>query len=132
MKMEKQKIKAGKKNLKAKLGATLKTVDGQETPECRDVKCHIHGTLRTRGRIFEGIVKRKFNTRIMIELERTVYVKKYERYKKSKIRIHARLPPCMEKSINIGDLIRVQECRPLSKIIHFAVIEKLKDNEGEK
>src|SRR3989338_7429109 len=68
MKMEKQKIKAGKKNLKAKLEATLKTVDGQETPECRDVKCHIHGTLRTRGRIFEGIVKRKFYHYPRVEL----------------------------------------------------------------
>jgi len=37
------------------------------------------------------------------------------------------LPECMEKEINIGDLIKVQECRPLSKIIHLVVLEKLKD-----
>jgi len=32
----------------------------------------------------------------------------------------------MEKEINLGDLIKVQECRPLSKIIHFVVIKKLR------
>ncbi|MBU1129409.1 MAG: 30S ribosomal protein S17, partial [Nanoarchaeota archaeon] len=31
--------------------------------------------------------------------------------------------------INIGDLIKVQECRPLSKIIHFMVIEKIKSGD---
>jgi len=33
----------------------------------------------------------------------------------------------MEKEVNVGDLVRVQECRPLSKIIHFVVIKKIKD-----
>ena len=33
---------------------------------------------------------------------------------------------------NVGDLIKVQECRPLSKIIHSVVIEKIKDKEGVK
>ena len=56
-----------------------------------------------------------------------VYVRKYERYTKTKTKIHARLPEAMEKTVNIGDLIKVQECRPLSKIIHFIVIEKIKD-----
>ncbi|MBI2004151.1 30S ribosomal protein S17 [Candidatus Pacearchaeota archaeon] len=82
-----------------------------------------------RGRTFEGIVKRKFHKRVAIEFERMIYVKKYERYAKSRTRIHARLPENMEKEINIGDLIKVQECRPLSKIIHFIVIKKIKSKE---
>jgi len=56
-----------------------------------------------------------------------IYIKKYERYAKSRTRIHARLPEIMEKEINIEDLIKVQECRPLSKMIHFIVIKKIKD-----
>lgn len=98
-----------------------------ENLECKDVKCPIHGYLKVHGRVFEGIVVRKLPTRIAIEFERMIYVKKYERYSKSKTRIHARLPLCMEKEINIGDLISVQECRPLSKIIHFVVIKKIKN-----
>lgn len=94
---------------------------------CNDPDCHIHGSLKTRGRFFEGKVIRKFPKRVVIEFERTVFIRKYERYKKSRTKIHARLPDCMKDSINLGDYIRVQECRTLSKIIHFAVIEKIRD-----
>jgi len=58
-----------------------------------------------------------------------IYVRKYERYAKSKTKIHVRLPVCIEKNIQIGDLIKVQECRPLSKIIHFVFIEKIKSGD---
>ena len=114
-----------------------KTESGKQKVElaeavCKDRDCHVHGNLKARGRTFEGKVIKKFNKRIAIEFERMIYVKKYERYKKSKTKIHARLPVCMEKEINIGDLIKVQECRPLSKIIHFVVIGKIKDKEEGK
>ena len=35
----------------------------------------------------------------------------------------------MESKIDVGDIIQVRECRPLSKIIHFAVIDKIKGAE---
>ena len=94
---------------------------------CGDRNCHLHGNLKARGRVFEGRVVKKLHKRISIEFERMIYVRKYERYAKSKVRIHARLPDCMEEFIHVGDLIKVKECRPLSKIIHFVVIDKLKD-----
>lgn len=93
--------------------------------------CPIHGHLKARGKTFEGKVIRKFPKRIVIEFERMIFVRKYERYKRAKTKIHARLPVCMEKEINIGDLIKVQECRPLSKMIHFVVIEKINEGEGK-
>jgi small subunit ribosomal protein S17 len=93
---------------------------------CNDKRCPDHGNLKVRGRIFEGKVTRKFKTRVTIEFERMIYVRKYERYYKSKTKIHAHLPQCMENQIQIGDLIKIQECRPLSKIIHFVVIKKIK------
>jgi small subunit ribosomal protein S17 len=101
------------------------------TSECRDKKCPIHGNLKIRGRIFEGRVTKKFKDRVVIEFERMVYVRKYERYYKSRTKIHAHLPQCMENQIQIGDLIEVQECRPLSKIIHFVVTKKIK-SKGER
>jgi len=79
----------------------------------------------TRGRIFEGVVIRKFPKRLTIEFERTEFIPKYKRYLKKKTRIHARLPEALENEIQIGDLIRVQQCRPLSKIIHFLVLNKV-------
>ena len=99
---------------------------------CNDIDCPTHGNLSVRGRSFEGNVIRKFNKRVTIEFERMIYIQKYERYAKSKTKIHARLPKCMDEEIKIGDLIRVQECRPLSKIIHFVVIKKIKEGENKK
>lgn len=113
----KQKTKAeAKKNAASK--------KGQETTVA-DAKNEIK--IGTRGRIFEGVITKKFPKRVVIQFERMVYVRKYERYAKLKTKIHARLPDSLEKGIKIGDLVRVHECRPLSKIIHFVVIQKIKD-----
>lgn len=106
-----------------------KIAEAEEQKICSDRDCPKHGNLKVRGRVFKGTVIRKFHKRLVIEFERMIYVPKYERYKKSKTKIHARLPICMEEEIHIGDYIKVQECRPLSKIIHFVVVEKIKDAE---
>jgi small subunit ribosomal protein S17 len=97
---------------------------------CADINCPFHGSLKLRGKVFDGYVIRKFHKRIVIEFERMIYIRKYERYKKSRTKIHARLPDCMEKEISVGDLVRIRECRPLSKIVHFVVIEKINKNKG--
>tara|TARA_Y100000310_G_C20630400_1_gene788323 strand:+ start:1037 stop:1399 length:363 start_codon:yes stop_codon:yes gene_type:complete len=112
-----------RKEKKPKSGTHL--VETPKNQECVDVRCHIHGNLKTRGRIFEGIVLKKFPKRIVIGFDRMIYVRKYERYTKSRTKIHARLPDCMKDTIQIGDLAKVQECRPLSKIIHFVTIGKV-------
>ena len=116
--------------MKTKMNETEK----KKTPEivgadCHDPNCPFHGKLSVRGRGFQGKVIRKFHKRIAIEFERTIYVKKYERYAKLKTRIHARLPDCVEKSINVGDYVRIEECRPLSKLIHFVVTNKIRGEE---
>ena len=95
----------------------------------KDRDCPIHGGLRTRGASFEGIVIRKFPRRVTLKFERMVRSRKYERYSMAMAKIHARLPNCMEDSVQVGDLIRVMECRPLSKIIHFVVVKKIKGKE---
>jgi len=104
----------------------------KEKMNCEDRTCHVHGKLKVRGRTFKGTVIRKFPRRVTIEFERMIYVRKYERYSRSKTKIHARLPKCMEDMIQVGDIITVQECRPLSKIIHFAVTGKIKEAEAQK
>ena len=98
--------------------------------ECNDRFCPKHGQISVRGRIFKGKVIKKFPKRVVIEFERTLYIKKYERYAKKKTKLHARLPNCMD-DINIGDYIEIRECRPISKIVHFIVINKIRGAEGE-
>jgi len=102
-----------------------------QTTSCGS-QCPIHGTLSARGRSFEGTVIKKFPKRLTIFFERTIYVRKYERYAKSRTKLHARLPFCMENQIRVGDYIRITECRPLSKILHFVVVEKIRDKEMKK
>ena len=87
--------------------------------------------ISTRGRTFEGFVVKKFHKRVVVEFERTVYVQKYERFYSKKTRLHARLPDSMANEINIGDYVRVKECRPLSKIIHFIVLGKVESSKKQ-
>ena len=96
-----------------------------ENPSCNDATCPEHGNLKVRGRTFKGYVIRKLPRRIAIEFERTIYIRKYERYMKKKTKIHARLPKCRENDVKIGDYVLVGECRPLSKIIHFVYLKKI-------
>jgi len=87
--------------------------------------------VSTRGRNFEGKVIKKFPKRVVIEFGRMIYIRKYERYEKRKTKLHARLPESLRDEINIGDLIQITECRPLSKIIHFMVIGKIRSGNEE-
>ena len=122
----KEKEKTGKAETRLDKSRSKKETAGAV---CKDRDCPFHGKLKIRGRTFEGIVKSKFPRRITIEFERMIYIKKYERYAKSRTKIHARVSACMEDEINIGDVVLIRECRPLSKIIHFVVIKKIKDKE---
>jgi len=92
--------------------------------KCNDFACPKHGQISLRGRNFKGKVIKKFPKRIVIEFERTIYIKKYERYSKRKTKLHARLPECMAKDIEIGDYVEIRECRPISKIVHFVLVRK--------
>jgi small subunit ribosomal protein S17 len=109
-----------------------KKVQEMASAGCADIDCPVHGNLKLRGRTFKGHVISKHEKRIAIEFERMIYLRKYERYGKTRTKIHARLPKCMEKEIGVGDLVRVKECRPLSKIIHFAFLEKVNNGENKK
>ncbi len=82
-----------------------------------------------RGRTFQGYVTKKFPHRVVIEFERIIYMPKYERYSRGRTRLHARIPTGME--VAIGDYVKVQECRPLSKIIHFIVLNVVRKAENE-
>lgn len=98
----------------------------EKTSKKQKEETKIEIPVATRGRTFEGTVTKKFPKRVVVEFERTVYIKKYERFYKKMTRLHARLPDAMISEINIGDYIEIMECRPLSKIIHFVVIRKIR------
>ena len=98
-----------------------------KTPEreCDDVLCPYHGHLRVRGKIIEGrVVRDGMERSVVVERERLYYIKKYERYEKRLSRISAHNPPCI--NAKVGDMVKIAECRPISKTVAFVVVEVMK------
>ncbi len=83
----------------------------------------------TRGRTFEGTVVKKFDNRAVVEFDRMVKIAKYERFMRKTTRLHSRIPSGMQ--LNIGDYVKVRECRPLGKIIHSVVVEVIRPASGK-
>ena len=93
---------------------------------CDDRNCPFHGELPVRGRVMEGIVVRaKMERTVIVRRDYIHYVPKFRRYERRRSRIPSHNPPCM--NVKEGDLVRIAECRPISKTVSFVVIEKLEE-----
>ena len=89
-----------------------------------DENCPFHGSLRLRGQIIEGNIARVGMIKtVVVERQQTRQMPKYERYEKRTNRYLAHLPSCIGE-VDVGDRVRIMECRPLSKKVTFCVIEK--------
>jgi len=92
--------------------------------ECDDPRCPFHGSLPVRGKVLEGIVvSTKAPKTVIVERHYLHYVPKYERYERRHSRIAAHKPDCID--VKVGDRVKIAECRPLSKLKHFVVIERI-------
>lgn len=91
---------------------------------CDDKFCPYHGNLSLRGIILDvQIVSKKMQGTVVAKRERRHYVKKYQRYEKRTSRYLAHLPGCLD--VDVGDMVRIVECRPLSKATSFVVIGRI-------
>ena len=91
--------------------------------ECEDVNCPFHGKLSVRGKIMDGVVvSDRMQKSVVVSIEYTRYYQKYERYARMNSRITAHNPPCIDA--RMGDIVKIAECRPLSKTKNFVVVEK--------
>lgn len=98
---------------------------------CMDIKCPYHGNLAVRGRQFNGtVVSTKMRKTAVVEFERLHFLKKYERYEKRRTRLKAHNPECI--SAKDGDIVRITECRPLSKTKNFVIVQKAGTEKGFK
>ena len=85
-------------------------------------------TVSLRGMEFVGTVTSAKATRtVSVSWDRRVFVKKYERYEKRRSKVAAHNPPGIDAQE--GDLVRIKECRPLSKTKHFVVTEIIERQE---
>jgi small subunit ribosomal protein S17 len=97
---------------------------------CNDPKCPFHGNLKIRGKILQGlVVSTRAQKTAVVERNYLHYVPKYERYERRHSRISAYNPECIDAKE--GDMVKIAECRPLSKTKAFVVVEILK-RKGEK
>jgi len=89
---------------------------------CEDELCPFHGTLSVRGKLVTGIVSSsKAKKMVVVSREYPRSTAKYKRYQRSRSKVHAYLPSCID--VNEGQEVRIAECRPLSKTVSFVVIE---------
>ena len=89
---------------------------------CVDKHCPFHGTIGLHGRVFEGkVIKKNTHKTVNVEWERISYLSKFERYSKSRSRVKAHNPACIEAEI--GDMVTIAETRPISKTKKFIVMK---------
>ena len=100
-------------------------IEAQKPKEkCSDRNCPWHSTLSLRGRVLQGtVIRDKAPLTVIVEWGFTRYVTKYERYERRHSSVAAHNPPCI--NAKAGDVVKIAECRPLSKTKSFAVIEKV-------
>lgn len=102
---------------------TRKTGEGT-SQTCTDKKCPFHGLLKIRGKQFTGkVVSHKMQHSALVEWTGWQYISKYERYKRIRTKIAVHNPTCIDAKE--GDIVRVAECRPLSKAKNFVILQVL-------
>lgn len=102
------------------VGVNVKLPEGT----CKDTKCPFHGLVRVRGALTEGVVVSDKMTRtVVVQINYVHYVPKYKRYERRRSKIPAHNPPCV--NAKVGDRVRIGETRPLSKTVHFVVLERV-------
>ena len=89
---------------------------------CEDEFCPFHGTLSVRGKLLTGTVSSAQAPKmVVVSREYPRRVSKYKRFQRSKSKVHAYLPSCLE--VKEGQEVRIAECRRLAKTVSFVVIE---------
>nr|XP_060627587.1 small ribosomal subunit protein uS17-like [Anolis sagrei ordinatus] len=91
-----------------------------------DKKCPFTGNISIRGRILSGVVtKMKMQHTIIIHRNYLHYIRKYNHFEKRHKNMLVHLSPCF-RDVQIRDIVKVGECRPLSNTVHFNVLKVTK------
>ncbi|KAJ8976103.1 hypothetical protein NQ317_008441 [Molorchus minor] len=97
-----------------------------------DKKCPFTGNVSIRGRILTGVVqKMKMQRTIVIRRDYLHYIRKYNRFEKRHRNMSVHLSPCF-RDVEIGDVVTIGECRPLSKTVRFNVLKVTKGSSSKK
>jgi small subunit ribosomal protein S17 len=86
--------------------------------------------ISIRGKTFTGkVVRAKMHKTVVVQWERRVLIPKFQRYEKRRSKVNAHNP----ESINAkeGDIVKIQQTRPLSKTKNFIVVEVVSPEASE-
>ncbi|OQV16447.1 40S ribosomal protein S11 [Hypsibius exemplaris] len=134
---KKQNLALGKATKKAlryvkNVGLGFKTPREASEGHYVDKKCPFTGGVHIRGRIFAGVVQKlKMQRTIVIRRDYLHYYRKYNRFEKRHKNMSVHMSPCF-RDVNIGDVVTVGECRPLSKTVRFNVLKVTKGSAAKK
>ncbi|KAI0052877.1 hypothetical protein FA95DRAFT_1553169 [Auriscalpium vulgare] len=96
-----------------------------------DKKCPFTGDVSIRGRILTGrVVSTKMTRTIVIRRDYLHYIPKYNRYEKRHKNLAAHASPAFR--VDVGDVVTVGQCRPLSKTVRFNVLRVSKSKASTK
>jgi small subunit ribosomal protein S17 len=108
------------------IGIKVRESKGEAKP---DKKSPFTGQIKLRGRAFTGtVISDSMQKTVTVQWQRLKFLKKFERYEKRRSKVKAHNP----ENINAkkGDVVRIVECRPLSKTKNFVVVEILGKEKG--
>jgi small subunit ribosomal protein S17 len=89
-----------------------------------DKKCPFTGDLSLRGKTFTGVIVSKDTHRTAkVEWTQKQFIKKYERFMVRRTKVAAHNPEVI--SAQVGDMVIIAECKPISKTKKFVVIKNL-------
>ncbi|XP_065902926.1 small ribosomal subunit protein uS17-like [Dysidea avara] len=128
------KASSGKKDVRfvRNVGLGFKTPREASEGTYVDKKCPFTGDVSIRGRILTGVVaSMKMKRTIVIRRDYLHYIPKYNRFEKRHKNLSAHLSPCF-RDIELGDVVVVGQCRPLSKTVRFNVLKVQKQKSGKK
>merc|ERR1712176_1331186 len=126
------KVVKGKQRFVKSVGLGFKTPREAIEGTYIDKKCPFTGNVSIRGRILTGIVQSmKMKRTITLRRDYLHFIKKYQRYEKRHKTLSAHMSPCF-RDVNLGDLVTVGQCRPLSKTVRFNVLKVAKSVASKK
>ena len=112
--------------MKKSIGYDLKYVP--EKTEKEDKKCPYYGSVKVRGKVFEGtVLSDSMDRTVKIGWDTMVKESKYNRYLKKRTSVLAHNPDAI--NAKVGDSVQIAECRPLSKTKHFVVLKVVGESE---
>ncbi|KAF9651862.1 hypothetical protein BDM02DRAFT_3090370, partial [Thelephora ganbajun] len=131
------KVKAGKKvSTRSKrwfkdVGLGFKTPSEAINGHYIDKKCPFTGDVSIRGRILTGrVVSTKMTRTIIIRRDYLHFIPKYRRFEKRHGNLAAHVSPAFR--VDLGDVVTVGQCRPLSKTVRFNVLRVSKSKASTK